>query len=368
VTTLARSPLSVVVVGYGLGGRVFHAPLVGVTPGLSLDAIVTSHPDRRRAALEAYPGITLYASADEAWSAGHDLATISTANVTHVPFTAAALRTRHHVVLDKPIAPTAAAAIRLRDISADNDRLLIPFQNRRWDSDFLTARSVAAAGSIGRLHRFESRMDRMRVVPRPGWKNSTRPEDMGGILYDLGAHVVDQALQLMGPVSTVVASARSVRAADGPDDDVLLLLTHASGAVSHLSVSQVSAFGEPRMTLYGTLGGLRIERGDSQEAALGAGGIAGEATWGVEPRDSDAVLRTYEDNVPTDAARPLERGDWPAFYRGVEAAIRGVDQPPVLIDDAIASQRVLDAARESVATGRAVRLDPPAVHRAAATS
>ena len=365
----SKGPVSVVILGFGLGGRVFHAPLIAATPGLSLDAIVTSNPERRNAALAAYPEIALYATAQEAWAGGHDVAVVSTANVTHVPCATAALTAGLNVVLDKPIAPTATEADQLRQLAMERGRLLIPFQNRRWDSDFLTARRVAAEGLLGHLHRFESRIERMRVVPKQGWRNSTQPQDMGGMLYDLGAHVVDQALQLMGPVTSVTAIARSVRVPGGVDDDVIVLLTHVGGAVSQLVVSQVSAFGEPRLTLLGTRGGLRVAGSDSQEAALVAGRIPGDADWGLEPLGSEAELRLYDDaSTPTDALLPLESGNWPAFYFGVEAALRGSAAPPVLIDDVVQGLRVLDAARESAAMGRVVSLDPPAGHRASSRS
>jgi predicted dehydrogenase len=268
-----------------------------------------------------------------------------------------------HVVLDKPLAPDAATAKGLADLASTRDRHLIPFQNRRWDSDFLTARAIAADGRIGSVHRFDSRIERMRVQPKPGWRGSADPADMGGMLYDLGAHVVDQALQLMGPVASVSASVRTVRPADATDDDVTLLLTHVSGAISLLVVSQIGAFGDPRMTLLGTRGGLRIDASDSQEAALAAGRNPSSTDWGTEPSGTEAVLRLYDDeNQPTDQPIALEHGNWPAFYRGVEAAIRAGTPDPVLVTDAIATLRVLDAARESGATGQTVHLDPPAAH------
>lgn len=364
MTPIDAVPRSVVVVGYGLSGRVFHSPLVSATPGLALDAIVTSDPVRRTAARDAHAGIVLYRTPEEAWSAGHDLAVICTANATHVPLARAALEAGLHVVLDKPIAATAAEGDRLRTLASDQHRLLIPFQNRRWDSDFLTARQVAGEGEIGRVHRFESRIQRMRVVPRDGWRNSTDPCAMGGMLYDLGAHLVDQALQLLGPVRSVAAFARSVRVVDGTDDDVIVVLTHTDGAVSHLVASQVAAFGEPRMCLLGTRGGLRIGASDTQEAALAGGRVPGDADWGREPEGCEAELRVYDDaSTPTDTSRALARGNWPAFYTGVESALRGATEPPVLVDDAVASLRVLDAARESSAAGRLVSLDPPAGHR-----
>lgn len=358
------APLSVVVVGYGFGGRVFHAPLVAVTPGLSLDAIVTGDRDRRAQAEHDHPGVAIYPTVEEAWSAGHDLAAISTANVTHVPFASTALAAGMHVVLDKPIAATAQEAAVLAERAAAADRLLVPFQNRRWDSDIRTARRIAASGVLGTVHRFESRITKMRVVPKAGWRGSAAPEDMGGMLYDLGIHAVDQAIALMGPVVSVGCWARSVRPGDPTDDDTTLVLTHDSGAISVLTVGQAHAFTEPRMLLLGTRGGLRIDPADDQEPDMLTGMSPASPEWGVRRPGTEAWLRTYDDDsVMTQERIPLERGAWPDFYAGVEQAIRGLRPTPVPITDAIADARVLDAARAAWATGTVVRLDPPAGHQ-----
>ena len=366
MTASPDRPISVLLVGYGLAGRVFHGPLASTTPGLSVDAIVTSNPHRQAQARAAFPEARIYESADEAWGGGYDLAAIGTANVTHVPFAAAALRAGMHVVLDKPLAPTAAAAEELSALAAENDRLLIPFQNRRWDSDFRTTLAVSRSGDLGTIHRFESRMERMRVALKGGWRESTDPADMGGALYDLGAHVIDQALLLMGPVESVFATSRSVRFPDETDDDATLLLTHTSGAVSLLVVSLIGPFADPRFVLYGTRGGLRITAADTQENVLVAGGLPTPgAEWGREPAGTDALVVEYdESNARTTRALPLQPGDWPHFYAAVERAIRGLGSPPVLLADVIANLRVLDAARESAGTGQSVRLDPPAGHHA----
>lgn len=358
------TPLSVVVVGYGFGGRVFHAPLVAVTPGLSLDAIVTGDPARREQAERDHPGVAIYARADEAWAAGHDLAAISTANVTHVPFASTALAAGMHVVLDKPVAATAAEATELAARADAAQRLLVPFQNRRWDSDIRTARRVAASGALGTVHRFESRITKMRVVPKAGWRGSATPEDMGGMLYDLGVHAVDQAIMLMGPVLSVGCWARSVRPGDPTDDDTTMVLTHSSGAISVLTVGQAHAFTEPRMLVLGTRGGLRIDPADDQEPDMLAGLSPASSDWGVRRPGTEGWLRTYDDDsAVTEERVALERGAWPDFYAAVERAIRGAGPVPVPMADAIADAQVLDAAREAAATGRIVVLEPPAGHQ-----
>jgi predicted dehydrogenase len=352
---------SVVLLGFGLGGRVFHAPLIHAAEGLSLDAIVTSDPGRRQEALDRYPGVRLYSTAEEAWAGGHDIAVITTANVTHVPFAEAALDSGLHVVLDKPIAPTADAARGLAERAARVDRLLIPFQNRRWDSDFRTVRAIVDSGELGRVHRFESRIERMRVVPKGGWRDSTAEADMGGTLYDLGAHLVDQALALMGPVVAVTAEVRALRGIS--DDDDVLLLEHESGAVSLLVTSLLGAFPGPRFTVLGTRGGLRIMASDTQEDALKSGAVPGTG-WGEEPAEAAAVLRTFDDaNEVTERTVPLLAGAWPDFYPAVARAVDGRGPVPVPLADVVADLRVLDAARES--RGARIRLDPPAGHPSA---
>ncbi len=360
----ASAPLSVVLVGYGLGGRVFHAPLITAAPGLSLDAIVTSNPGRADEARAAYPGVRVYSDVAEAWTGGHDLAAISTANVTHVPYAAEALAAGLHVVLDKPIAATADTARALADVAEAEGRLLIPFQNRRWDSDIRTAQRVLGEGRLGTVHRFESRIVKMRVIPKAGWRGSAAPEDMGGLLYDLGVHAIDQAMQLMGPVVAVAAWTRSIRDGDPTDDDTTVILTHASGAISIVTVSQVTAVAEPRMVLLGTRGGLRIDVADSQEPELAGGGDASSPDWGIRLPGTEAVLRTFDDaDVPTDELIDLEPGAWPRFYAQVASAIRGEAPVPVDVADVIQTMRVLDAARVSGTTGTIVTLDPPAAHR-----
>jgi predicted dehydrogenase len=357
------APLSVVLVGYGLGGRVFHAPLITAAPGLSLDGIVTSNAERAAEALAAYPGVQVYPDVSRAWAAGHDVAAISTANVTHVPYAAEALSAGLHVVLDKPIAPTAESARALADVALAENRLLIPFQNRRWDSDIRTAQRVMADGLLGTVHRFESRIVKMRVHPKAGWRGSAVPEDMGGLLYDLGVHAIDQALQLMGPVVTVAAWTRSIRAGDPTDDDTTVVLTHASGAISIVTVSQVTAIAEPRMLLLGTRGGLRIDVADSQEPELAGGGDASSPDWGIREPGTEALLRTYDDaDESTDELVVLERGAWPQFYAQVAKAVRGEAPVPVDVADVVETMRVLDAARAAGSTGTVVTLDPPAAH------
>ncbi len=351
----ADRPLSVVLLGYGLAGRVFHAPLIAAAAGLRLDAIVTSDAERAASARRDHPGADVIVRADDAWTRGFDLAVVATANVTHVPLAEQALAAGMHVVVDKPVGPTAAAVSALADQARRVDRLLVPFHNRGLDSDFRTV--LRHAQDLGDIHRFESRIERFRLAPKGGWRDRAEPEQMGGMLYDLGPHVVYQAIRLLGPVRRVAAAVRTVRPGSAVDDDVVVLLWHDGGAVSELTVSQASVFGEPRYTVVGTRGGLRIDASDSQEAVLAAGGDPGRGGWGVEPAASTALLRrALDDGSVAEDVVPLADGRWPDFYPQVAAAIRGEGAPPATADEAIATAEVLDAARASGLSGESVAL------------
>ena len=347
-------PHSTVLVGFGLGGRVYHAPLLLAERGLSLDGIVTGNAERAAQARALVPGAAIYTTLDEALAAGHDLAVITTANRAHVPDATACLAAGVNVVLDKPIAPDLASARALRDRAREAGRLLIPYQNRRWDTDVLTCAQVRAGGRLGRIHRLVTRIDRMRPEPKPGWRSSADPEDLGGMLYDLGAHAIDQARVIMGPVREVYARVRTVRRDGDPDDDATIVLTHDDGAVSIVTVSQASAFVEPRLMLLGTRGALRIDIIDRQEIALAAGAVPGPAGWYGDV--GTGTLRTNDDDgTAHDEEIALVPGDWPGFYRGVVMALDG-GSVPVDIDDVLDTVAVLDAARESGRTGQAISL------------
>ena len=351
--------IRVVLLGYGLAGRVFHAPLIAAEQDLELAAVVTADPTRRAQAESELTGVTVHATAEDAWqqAGDYDMAVIATANSAHVPQAKAALEHGLHVVVDKPLAGSASEAQGLVDLARAQGRHLHVFHNRRWDSEILTARQVIADGLIGTPHRLESRFERWRPTPKGGWREDGPQEDLPGLLYDLGSHLVDQALHLLGPVVRVFASRRTVRPGVTADDDTLVHLEHSSGAVSVLSVSSAAAFTGPRLRLLGTSGGLEIASLDTQEDALRAGGTPGTDGWGEEADDARIVMGT---DPPTAISR--QPGDWPAYYRGVVRAITLGDPPPVDPRDVVQDLRVIEAARQSADTHSVVTLDPPAAH------
>jgi predicted dehydrogenase len=350
-------PLRVGLIGYGLAGRVFHAPLIAACPELALAAVVTRDRERRDQLRAAHPEAAALDTPEELWARASslDLVVVATPNRSHVPLARAALQVGLAVVVDKPFATTAAEARALVDEARARARLLTVFQNRRWDGDFLTVRKLLAEGALGAVHRFESRFERWNPVPRPGWRESGDPAEAGGLLFDLGAHLIDQALQLFGPVRTVYAELDRRRPGVVADDDAFVALTHASGVRSQLWMSKVAAQRGPRFRVLGERAAFTKHGLDGQEPAMAAGGVPGSAGWGEEPPERWGSIGEEG------ATRPVatEAGDYPRFYAAVAAALRDGTAPPVEPDDAIAGLAIIEAARASAERGATVTLPPP---------
>ena len=340
---MAETPLRVGLIGYGLGGAAFHAPFIATTPGLELAAIVTRDSERQRKAARDYPGTRVVAEVERLWEADAalDLVAISTPNRTHVPLARAAIEAGLHVVVDKPLAPSAAEARSLAQSAQSRSVRLIPFQNRRWDGDFVTLRRLIADGAVGAPLRFESRFERWRPTPTGTWRERGTPEDAGGLLFDLGSHLIDQALVLFGPTRAVYAQLDRRRPGVEADDDAFVALTHVSGTRSQLYMSAVAAQPGPRFRLLGTTGAFTKWGLDIQEDALRAGVRPGGADWGVDPPERWGTLGILGEARPV----PTARGDYGGFYKGVERAVRGEGPTPVDVADAIATLDVIEAAR-----------------------
>jgi predicted dehydrogenase len=329
-------------IGYGLGGAAFHAPFIATTPGLTLEAIVTTNPERRAQVERAYPGARLLSSADELFTTPKpvDLVVVTTPNRSHIPLAMSTLGAGLPVVIDKPVAPTSAAARAVIAEAARRGLMLTVFHNRRWDGDFLTVRRLLAEGALGDVHRFESRFERWRPAGRQNWRELADPEDAGGLLFDLGSHLIDQALVLFGPVESIYAEVDRWRPGTGVDDDVFLALTHRSGVRSHLWMSNGASQAGPRFRVLGNRAGYTKFGLDVQEAALRAGERPGPG-WGIEPPDRWGQLGVDGDLRPA----PTEPGVYSRFYEGVVAALERGDPPPVAPEDAVRVIEVIEQAR-----------------------
>ncbi|WP_329410310.1 Gfo/Idh/MocA family oxidoreductase [Streptomyces sp. NBC_00704] len=358
---MTGTPLRVGLIGYGLAGSVFHAPLIAATEGLVLDTVVTSNPERQEQARAEFPDVRVAVSADELLARADepDLVVIASPNKTHVPLATAALKAGLPVVVDKPVAGTAAEARELAALAEERGLLLSVFHNRRWDNDFLTLRKLLDEGELGDVWRFESRFERWRPLPKGGWRESGDPAEIGGLLYDLGSHVVDQALVLFGPARSVYAEADVRRPGAQTDDDTFIALTHASGVRSHLYVSATTAQLGPRFRVLGSKAGYVKYGLDPQEAALREGERPGGtgADWGTEPEELWGRVGAGESPL-TGGGRPERTlpGDYPAYYAAVARALTDGGPNPVTAVEAAAALDVLEAARRSARDKVAVTL------------
>jgi scyllo-inositol 2-dehydrogenase (NADP+) len=344
------------VIGYGLAGSVFHGPLIAATAGLKVSTVVTGNPDRQAAARHAYPDAEVTSNVDEVFegAANHEFVVIAAPNDAHVALASRALDARLPVVVDKPFAPTADEA---RSLVRHAEELGVPitaYMNRRWDSDQLTLGRLLEEEKLGKVLRYESRLERWLPAlsePRP-WSETSPPKAGGGILLDLGSHLVDQAMILFGEVERVYAELANHRGG-GADDDAFLALEHCSGVRSHLWTSLLAASPGPRLRVLGDRAAYVVTDVDGQEEALVAGARPGEeGGWGAEPREKWGHLIDERGSELI----PSERGDWPRFYAELERALREGSAPPVDPWDAVAGLEVLDAARRSTSTGTVVSL------------
>ncbi len=337
-------PVRIALVGYGFGGRFFHAPLLASVEECDFVGVVTKSGERRALVAEEHPAVTCFDDLEQLVSAGVEAVAISTPAMTHSALTDQALELGLHVVCDKPFAMGATEATRSSQLAERCGLVLSPFQNRRWDSDFLTVRQLVDQGRLGELRRFESRFERMAPDNGPGASG-------GGTLLDFGSHLVDQAHFLLGPVREVYAEWRLRDS--GLDDDVFVALTHESGARSHLWGSWSQAAPGARFRASGTVAAYTVDGPmDGQEAALVAGDSPATlgSRWGVEPDDRWGTLSHADGSTEVVASVP---GAWQQFYSEFASAIRGSGPVPVPVSAAIETATILGAARRS-ATDRTV--------------
>jgi predicted dehydrogenase len=332
-------------VGFGGGGRIFHAPLIASAQNIELVGVVTTNDERRAELAAQRPGVAAFDSIAALADAGVEAVTISTPVQTHAPLAKEAIARGLHVVVDKPFAMDADEAREVVDAAEEAGVLLSVYQNRRWDSDFITVRKLIADGTLGSVRRFESRFERWDPERR-------RPSGAsGGTLLDFGSHLVDQALVLHGPASRVYAE---MRGSGDLDDDFFMALHHISGVESHLWGSWRQGAPGPRFRVAGTSGTYIVNPIDGQEPVLKSGKSPADLgdRWGIESEDVWGRLYQGATSEPV----PTERGRWDAFYSAFAIAVRGDARVPVDPSDAVRTMTVLDAARRSARSGEAVRL------------
>lgn len=333
-------------IGYGLGGMAFHAPLIDAVPELDLAAIATS---RAAAVHERYPTVTVLPDA-AALLADRDieLVAISTPNDTHFPLARAALEVGKHVVIDKPFATSVAEAETLIALAEARGRVLSVFHNRRWDGDFLTVQKLLDEGALGEITLYEARWDRFRPALRGNWHEEAGPG--GGVLIDLGPHLIDQALALFGPPQSITADIAAQREGSQVDDYFELTL-HYGRMRAVLSSASIVPAPRPHFAVHGTKASFVKHGLDPQEAQLRDGGRADARGHGVEDPAQHGAL------IGGDGTRRTvisERGDYRRYYAGVARAIREGVPAPVSPSDALAGLRIVELARQSARDGRSL--------------
>ncbi|PNI08885.1 oxidoreductase [Arthrobacter sp. AFG7.2] len=348
-TEASSRTIRTAVVGFGLSGSVFHAPLVAADSRYSLSLIATSDAGREAAATAKYRDVktvpdaqAVVARADEL-----DLVVLGTPPATHYPLAKAALEAGLDVVVDKPFAVTSAQGEELIALAQQLGRVLTVFQNRRWDGDFLTLRKLLAAEALGKVTRFESRFERWSPAIAKAWKAHATAADGGGTLFDLGSHLIDQALQLFGPAAVVHAELKARRSDERADDDVFLVLRHGSGVISHLTMNMLCAQQGPRFRVLGSVGGFTKNGVDPQEPYVAAGGSPLDPEYGEEAPEWAGLLGRdgHLDALPT------ERGAYPEFYRLLadkllDGGAASAKPLPVDPKDAVESLKIIEQARE----------------------
>jgi scyllo-inositol 2-dehydrogenase (NADP+) len=347
------TPLRVALVGYGMGGSLFHAPFIAADPRLDLAVVVTADPDRRASVRARYPDTTLTGTVEDLLLRldDVDLVVVSTPNATHQPIAEAVLSRRCPVVVDKPVTASAEGTRHLAALADAVGTAVIPFQNRRWDGDFRTVVGLVGSGELGPLHTFESRYERWQPqISRArdrAWKNDPGEGPGVGILFDLGSHLIDQAVMLFGRPAGVYAEIAVRRAGSRVDDDDFVDLRYPNGPRVHLWMSAVAADQGPRFRLLGGDSAYVKTGMDPQEAMLSAGHAPTEPGWGEEPPDSWGHIVNGSER----RAVPTLAGAYQFFYAGVASSLLDGDPPPVDIADAITTAEIVEAAYRSSRSG-----------------
>lgn len=350
---MAKSGLSgsigVGMAGYGLAGRLFHAPYIAAVDGLRIAAIATSNPERRAQAAAEHPGATVVASVDELLAAPDvEMVVVVTPNRFHVPIGIRALEAGRHVVVDKPIAMDVPEAETLIEAAERSGRILSVYQNRRGDGDFLTVRSLFVSGALGEIDSLEARFERWGVVGDQ-WRETA--EEAGGPHRDLGAHLVDQSLVLFGGARRVFAQMDRRRRGSQVDDSTFVAIDHIDGVRSRLWSSLIAAKTGPRFRIRGLGGEFVKDDLDPQEDQLLAGLRPNDPGFGEDPPERWGRIYGSDGSV---TPVPTDRGDYRWFYEGFRDAVRGVGERPVDPLDSVRGLRLLEAAEASARTGAVV--------------
>lgn len=341
--------LRIGVVGYGTGGRHFHTPFIKAAEGCELSGIVARAPKTVSAVKEDWPDTPIYPSLTAMIEAGAcDAVTVSTPPHTRRDLVLEAIAAGLHVIADKPFAPTAIAALELDAAARAKGVTLGVYQNRRFDADIQTLAKIVRNEMLGPLWRVHSRMD----FDDPA---TLEAGPMGGLLRDLGSHLVDQMIWLLGPAASVDAQLDFVDLPEGRTDaGFTITLRHQGGAHSHINASKLNFLNMRELRAYGRAGSFVSQSTDVQAQAILAGKrpVDDLDAWGYEPESNWGALRTKAGETRV----PSEQGRYHDYYEAFANAVKHGSAPPVTAKQGARTLEVLDAARESAKTGRSITL------------
>jgi scyllo-inositol 2-dehydrogenase (NADP+) len=344
--------IDVGLIGFGLAGRSFHAPVISAVPGLRLAAVLQR---RGSEAAAAYPEARIVRNLDELLAIpGIRLIVIATPNQTHAPFARQCLAAGRDVVVDKPFATSYEEAASLVEFAQKSGRLLTVYQNRRYDGDFQAIRELVAAGALGRIVRFESNYDRFRPNLKPNaWREQQVPG--AGILFDIAPHLIDHAMLLFDLPEAVTADIRIEREGGLSDDAFDVMFHYPNSMRAVLSSNILAATQRPRFLIFGTNGALLKQTFDPQEINLRAGQIPNEGPWGAEPESNWALLTlALPDGTTKQRRMRSASSDYRDYYANIRDVLLGKAQPAVTLPRALDVMRALELARESNAQRRTI--------------
>jgi len=347
--------IEVGLIGFGLAGRAFHAPVIRAVHGLGLAAILQRSGNE---AAEKYPDVRVVRSVEELLAIQEiRLVVIATPNDTHFDLAKQCLAAGRDVVVDKPFTTTLDEARALLKIAKEVGRLITVYQNRRYDGDFQAIRKLVAEGTLGRIVRFETNYDRYRPQLKPGaWRESTRAGN--GILFDIGPHLVDHALVLFGLPEAVTADVRRERENAIADDAFDIMLHYPHGMRAVLRSSILAAAPRTRFVLLGTKGSFVKQGVDPQEGNLRRGYIPSDGAWGAEPEENWGVLTTPSGEGFVQRRIPPASCDYRDYYANVRDAMLGKAELAVTPEWSLDVMRFLELARESSQKGRTIAWNP----------
>ena len=343
--------INVGLIGFGLAGRSFHAPVISAVPGMRLAAILQRKGNE---AAIAYPQAKIVRTLDELLAIPDlQLIVIATPNETHAPFARAALAAGRNVVVDKPFTTSYEEAVDLVKFAEKTGKLLTVYQNRRYDGDFQAIRGLVAEGPLGRIVRFETNYDRFRPNLKPNaWREKAAPG--AGILFDIGPHLIDQAMVLFGKPEAITADVRIEREGGLADDAFDVMFHYPNSMRAVLSSSILAVVARPRFLLFGTKGSFVKQTVDPQENNLRFSRLPKEGPWGAEPEENWGVLTLSDGTNATQRRIPSGTGDYRDYYANVRDVIEGKAQPFVPLRYALDVMRALELCRDSSETRRTV--------------